>query len=150
MILCFDESIVIDIYYYVLENFVTLANNIHSLCVVKKVIICAKSAAMRKRILDKIIESISQIIQNAHGNYSIQVAIEVFDGFYAKAIIEEFIGKFYMLSMQKYSSNVIEKSLEKGGDVIVSKFIEEVCQKNKVMGNNFNFNFGFLIFSFII
>jgi len=105
---------------------------------------------MRKRILDKIIESISQIIQNAHGNYSIQVAIEVFDGFYAKAIIEEFIGKFYMLSMQKYSSNVIEKSLEKGGDVIVSKFIEEVCQKNKVMGNNFNFNFGFLIFSFII
>ncbi len=135
MILCFDESIVIEIYNYVLENFVTLANNINSLCVVKKVIICAKSASMRKRILDKIIESIELIIQNAHGNYAIQVAIEVFDGYYAEPIIQQFVGKFYMLSLQKFSSNVIEKSLEKGGDAIVSKFIEEVCQKNKVMGN---------------
>lgn len=89
---------------------------------------------MRKRILDKIIESIDQIIHNPHGNYSIQVAIEVYDGYYAKPIIEQFINKFYNLSLQKYSSNVIEKSLEKGGDVIVSKFIEEVCQKSKVMG----------------
>lgn len=141
MILCFDESIVIQIYNYILENFVTLANNLHSLCVVKKVIICAKSAAMRKRILDKIIESFELIIQNAHGNYAIQVAIEVFDGYYAEPIIQQFVGKFYMLSLLKFSSNVIEKSLEKGGDVIVSKFIEEICQKNKVMGNNFFLEF---------
>jgi len=139
MILCFDENIVLEIYNYVLENFVTLANNINSLCVVKKVIICAKSPLMRKKILDKIIESIDLIIQNAHGNYAIQVAIEVFDGYYAKPIVQQFIGKFYQLSLLKYSSNVIEKSLEKGGDVIVSKFIEEVCQKTKVMGKKINF-----------
>lgn len=150
MVLCFDESIVIDIYNYVLENFVVLANNINSLCVVKKVIICAKSPVMRKRILDKIIECTDQIIQNAHGNYAIQVAIEVFDGFYAKPIIQQFIGRFYALSLQKYSSNVIEKSLEKGGDVIVSKFIEEVCQKNKVMGKQQKFLFIFLCISFIL
>lgn len=139
MILCFDENIVVDMYNYVLENFVLLANNINSLCVVKKVIVCAKSNGMRKRILNKLIESSEQIIQNAHGNYSIQVAIEVFDGFYAKPIIEQFIGKFYALSLQKFSSNVMEKSLEKGGDVIVSKFIDEVCQKNKVMGKYYLF-----------
>ena len=91
---------------------------------------------MRKRILDKIIESNDQIIHNANGNYSIQVAIAVYDGFYAKSIIQQFIGKFYVLSLQKYSSNVIEKSLEKGGDLIVIKFIDEVCQKDKVMGKN--------------
>jgi hypothetical protein len=138
IILCFDENIAIEIFNYVLENFIVLANNVNSLSIVKKVITCAKSAVMRKRILDKIIESNDQIINNAHGNYSIQVAIEVFDGFYAKPIIHQFIGKFYVLSLQKYSSNVIEKSLEKGGDVIVSKFIDEVCQKNRVMGKNLN------------
>ncbi len=136
--MCFDENTIVQIYNYVIDDFVILANNINSLCVVKKVIICAKSPGMRKKILDKIIESMDQIIQNAHGNYSIQVALEVFDGYYSKPIIQQFIGKFYQLSLLKYSSNVIEKSLEKGGDVIVSKFIEEVCQKTKVMGMNKN------------
>jgi len=145
MILCFDENIITDIFNYVLENFITLANNINSLCVVKKVIICAKSPVMRKKILDKIIESMDKIIHHQHGNYSIQVSIEVFDGYYTKSIIQELIGKFYTLSLQKYSSNVIEKALEKGGDVIVSKFIEEVCQKTKVMGKfKSSFNYFYL------
>ena len=95
----------------------------------------AKNPALRKRILDKIIESLDANIQNPQGNYSIHVALEVYDGYYTKAITQEFYNKFYNLSMYKYSSNVIEKCLEKGGDVTVSKFIEEVCQKSKVLGN---------------
>jgi len=135
MILCFDESILTEVYDYVLNNFVLLANNINSLCVVKKIIICSRIPQTRKRILDKILESIDILIHNANGNYAIQVAIDAYHGFYSKPIIQTFENKFYSLSLQKYSSNVIEKSLEKGGDVTVSKFIEEVCQKTKVMGN---------------
>lgn len=134
MIICFDESILTEVYDYVLDNFIPLANNINSLCVVKKIIICSRIPQTRKKILDKILDSMEQIIHNAHGNYAIQVAIDAYHGFYAKPIIQTFVGKFYSLSLQKYSSNVIEKSLEKGGDAIVSKFIEEVCQKTKVMG----------------
>lgn len=137
MILCFDETILSEVYDYVLDNFVLLANNINSLCVVKKVILCSRIPQTRKKILDKILESMDQIIQNAHGNYAIQVAIDAYHGFYTKPIIQTFVNKFYTLSLQKYSSNVIEKSLEKGGDAIVSKFIEEVCQKTKVMGKLF-------------
>jgi hypothetical protein len=36
--------------------------------------------------------------------------------------------------MHKYSSNVIEKCIESGDEYIVGKFVEEVCNNNKVIG----------------
>lgn len=74
------------------------------------------------------------LIQNAHGNYSIQVALEVCEGFYSEPIISELSGKFHKYSLLKYSSNVVERCLEIGGEVTVNRFIEEICQKNKVLG----------------
>ncbi len=49
-------------------------------------------------------------------------------------IINKFTGKAYVLSMQKFSSNVIEKCLEKGDDVIITKLIDEICQFTRVIG----------------
>jgi len=42
--------------------------------------------------------------------------------------------------MQKFSSNVVEKCLEKGGDIILSRFIDEIQYNNKIsdlMKNNY-------------
>ena len=41
--------------------------------------------------------------------------------------------------MQKYSSNVIEKCLEKGNDYILFKFIEEISQSTRIIGINIIF-----------
>jgi hypothetical protein len=37
--------------------------------------------------------------------------------------------------MHKYSSTVVEKCLEKGGDPFLANFIEELSLNNKVSGN---------------
>jgi hypothetical protein len=47
--------------------------------------------------------------------------------------MEQFVGKFYNLSMQKYSSNVVEKCLEKCDESIITKFIEEISQHTRVI-----------------
>jgi hypothetical protein len=49
-------------------------------------------------------------------------------------IQNKFIGKFYFLSMQKYSSNVVEKCLEKGNEIMINKFIDEVSILSRALG----------------
>jgi len=49
-------------------------------------------------------------------------------------ILKKFVGKFYVLSMQKYSSNVVEKCLEKGNEFMLSKFVEEICTVSRTLG----------------
>lgn len=119
---------------FILDNFTILANNNNGLSVVKKAILQSKNLSIRKKISDKIVQSLDTLIQNPHGNYSIQAALDVADGYFSRNIIPHFYGKFYNLSLQKFSSNVIEKSLEKGEESAVTHFIEEICQKSKLLG----------------
>jgi hypothetical protein len=50
--------------------------------------------------------------------------------------VKQFFGRLCHLSMQKFSSNVVEKCLEKGGDIILTKFVDEIQGNNKVTGIN--------------
>lgn len=50
------------------------------------------------------------------------------------SIINRFTGKFYILSMQKYSSNVVEKILEQGNHIMIERFVEEVCSYTRILG----------------
>jgi hypothetical protein len=54
-----------------------------------------KNYEIRKKILEKILSNLDNLIQNVHGNYSIQVALELCDGFYSMPIINEICGKFH-------------------------------------------------------
>jgi len=49
-------------------------------------------------------------------------------------MIVKFIGKAYVLSIQKFSSNVIEKCLDKANEFIVTKFVEEFCMHTRIIG----------------
>ena len=48
------------------------------------------------------------------GNYVVQYVLDLDDLKYAEMIITPFLGKITLLSMQKFSSNVIEKVLFSG------------------------------------
>jgi len=104
------------------------------LCIVKKIILNAKNTELRKKVLDNLLVNMDYLIQNSHGNYAVQVALDVSDGFFLIPIINELQGKLHKYSLLKFSSNVVEKCLELGGENAVNKFIEEICQKNKVLG----------------
>jgi hypothetical protein len=87
-----------------------------------------------------LLENSMMLVQNSFGNYSIQIALERWEYELIKPIIQSFYNQFFNLSVQKFSSNVIEKCLERGGDPVLAKFIDEVCHKSKILGKR-NFYF---------
>lgn len=133
MIICFDEESIRDIYEVIIKNFITLSCHTNGLCVIKKIIACTKSIHTTKRILKILLDNHTLLLQNQHGNYSLQMALECWDLEYSISIMQKMYGQFYSLSIMKFSSNVVEKCLEKGDDITIAKFMEEICQKSKVM-----------------
>jgi hypothetical protein len=136
MILCFEEESIKEIYDLILENFMFLACHNNGLCVTKKVISCSKNQVYIETIQKLLLDNASTLVQNPHGNYSIQVALESWDYDLVVPIISLFQNQFFTLSTQKFSSNVVEKCLERGGDNVLSKFLEEICQKSKIVGKS--------------
>jgi len=140
MIICFEEELIEFIYELILQNFISLANNVNGLCLTKKIIIHAKNETTIARIQQKLVENCVNLVQNSYGNYSIQTVFDTWDFHLVIPIIKQFFGKMSNLSMQKFSSNVVEKCLEKGGEPILCRFIEEIQHNNKIadlMKNNY-------------
>ena len=84
-------------------------------------------------------ENAYNLIQHSCGNYVIQVIVEEWETKEIIEVISQFNGKYVNLSMQKYSSNVVERCIEKD-ELILGKYIKEICESDRiaeVMKNNF-------------
>ena len=80
-----------------------------------------------------------ELIKHPYGNYVIQVLVDNWDLPEVKQILKLYDKQFTSLSMEKYSSNVMERCIEKSDDIL-SQYINEVCESGKifeVMKNNF-------------
>ena len=77
IITCFEEKYIEDYYNIIIDNIITLADNVNGLCVCKKIIYHVCNLKTMKRIREKLIENAIFLIQNVYGNYVIQMAIEV-------------------------------------------------------------------------
>jgi len=77
IITCFEEKYIEDYYNIIIDNMITLADNVNGLCVCKKIINHGCALKTMKRIREKLIENAIFLIQNVYGNYVIQMAIEV-------------------------------------------------------------------------
>jgi hypothetical protein len=67
---------------------------------------------MRKVLLDTIINNSLEIVQNPFGNYIIQHILDEWGPDIAKDIINVITNNIISLSMQKFSSNVVEKCFD--------------------------------------
>jgi hypothetical protein len=140
MIICFEENCINFIYELVMNNFLNLAYNANGLCLTKKIIIHASNESTIKRIQQKIIDNCINLVQHSYGNYTVQTVFDNWEYSLTVPVIKQFFGKLSTLSMQKFSSNVVEKCLEKGGEIILSRFIDEIQYNNKIaelMKNNY-------------
>ena len=61
--------------------------------------------------MGKLIANAIELAQNPSGNYAIQQAFEHWDKEICMDLIPCFFGKVYQLSMQKCSSNVIDRCI---------------------------------------
>ena len=79
------------------------------------------------------------LINHQFGNQVIQTAIQTWDDENVNVILHLLQNNLAALSMGKYSSNVIEKCLEKKEEIF-GMFINEICMNNQlgqVMKNSF-------------
>ena len=129
-ILCkFDYDLIQPISKFVVDNFLFLANNANGLCVVKKTIIIEYKKSYFEKIKLLAEDNALMLIQNPFGNYALQCVIDNWEKEDLEILMRSFIGKCSVLSVQKYSSNVIEKCIEKSPEFL-KEFLNECISNN--------------------
>jgi hypothetical protein len=136
MLACFSQTNIDFLYNVLIENFVELANHCNGLCAIKKLIMHASSEVSIEKIKYILAENALILVQNPYGNYAIQTALEYWQNDEdIIPILTKIRGKYVTLSIQKYSSNVIEKCLERNRKTALVDFVDEVSKFNRAGGN---------------
>ena len=78
----------------------------------KKFINSNRNLALREILLNEITSNALEIVQNPFGNYVIQHILDEWGPEIARTIIDVIITTMISLSMQKFSSNVVEKCFD--------------------------------------
>ena len=136
---CFEEKYISFIYDYISKNFLFLAYNINGICLIKKIVSFTHKKNLHEQIKKIVEENSMELIVHPNGNYVIQELVESWDLNEVKQSLLLYKNKLTMLSMEKYSSNVIEKYIEKSDDIL-NEFINEIIFQGKIseiMKSNF-------------
>lgn len=135
----FEEEFVSFIYQYIINNFLFLANNNNGICIIKKLISFTHKKEIHEKVRKIVKENAFNLIQHPYGNYVIQIVIDTWEDNELDEILSLFENKYIYLSMQKYSSNLVERCIEKN-KILLNKYIKEICESNRLsdlMKNHF-------------
>ena len=141
IIICYEPVICKDIYNFIINNFIMLSNHVNGLCLIKQFLIIQYKKEYFSLIKKILIEKIFLLIENPYGNYALQIVINFYSNEDIFDIFKQLFGQLTELSMMKYSSNVIERLLEKN-EVFTKYFIQETCFQKKTIGHLIKNNFG--------
>ena len=140
IISCFEIEYIQFIFDFCIQSFLALSKDASGICVIKKVIDSQREKSPYFTQLKKlIIDNMQLLINHQFGNQVIQTAIQTWDDENVNVILHLLQNNLAALSMGKYSSNVIEKCLEKKEEIL-GMFINEICMNNQlgqVMKNSF-------------
>ena len=139
IISCFENEYIEFIFDFVEKNFLLLSNHINGICIVKKIVSYLNKKDIHEKIKKIINDNAINLIQHPYGNYVIQTLIDYWEIDDILLITSNFKNKFTFLSNLKYSSNVVEKLMEKS-EIILKEYINEICKDGKIseiMKNNF-------------
>jgi hypothetical protein len=92
------------------DKLIDLSLDANGLCVIKKIVSRFNDIPDKRAMLvQKLSENCVQLVQSPYGNYAIQQGIEHWTNEELKPVYENLHDNILQLSMQKFSSNVIEK-----------------------------------------
>jgi len=94
------------------DNFLELVLDQNGICVAKKFVSSNSDNSIRKRILECVTLNGVEIIQNPFGNYIIQYIVDSWGVCSCTSVIQVIADNIVTLSLQKFSSNVVEKCLD--------------------------------------
>lgn len=108
-----------------------VARHRHGCCVIQRCLDSPLSAA-RSNLVKRIVEKSLDLMQDAYGNYVVQYVLDVCGDEEAGAVCESVVGKMALLAIQKFSSNVMEKCLERSNDRIRELHLHELSSPDKI------------------
>ncbi|GMH63149.1 hypothetical protein TL16_g03639, partial [Triparma laevis f. inornata] len=108
-----------------------VARHRHGCCVIQRCLDSPKSPA-RSNLVAKIVEKALELMQDAYGNYVVQYVLDVCSEDEASAVCESVTGRVSVLAIQKFSSNVMEKCLEKANDKTQEAYLRELSHEDKI------------------
>jgi hypothetical protein len=108
-----------------------VARHRHGCCVIQRCLDSRHSTA-RSHLVSRIVEKSLDLMQDAYGNYVVQYVLDVCGDDEVHAICESVIGRVCLLAIQKFSSNVMEKCLERCTDRVREEYLNELNDSDKI------------------
>ena len=125
----FEEEFIKEIIDYAYNNFIDLSFHINGICIVKKLLLMTHKKDLHKKLKKIIYDNAFNLIVHQYGNYVIQTIVENWDDNELEEILNLYKNKYLYLSKQKYSSNAVERILEKNKKNLET-YIKEICCDN--------------------
>ncbi|KAH8930321.1 ARM repeat-containing protein [Atractiella rhizophila] len=88
--------------------------------------------SQRTQLMEEIKQDWLVLVQDRFGNYTVPCCLDLSDGGFTKAIVRRFLGKIRDLSVQKLSSNVVEKCIRVADPIAKRAIIDEILADNFV------------------
>jgi len=108
-----------------------VARHRHGCCVIQRCLDSSTSPA-RSNLVKRIVDKALDLMQDAYGNYVVQYVLDVCNDEEASAVCESVIGRVGLLAIQKFSSNVMEKCLERSNDYVKELYLREISCTDKI------------------
>lgn len=119
------------IYNAVAANCVEVATHRHGCCVLQRCIDHA-SDHQRVQLVNEITFNALTLVQDPYGNYVVQYILDLNDNRFSDAVIRQFTGNVCALSVQKFSSNVIEKCIRVAEHSTRKLLIDELLNRTRL------------------
>ncbi|KAI0527039.1 hypothetical protein KFK09_002635 [Dendrobium nobile] len=115
----------------VISHCIELAKDRQGCCVLQT---CLKHSDgdQKKRLMTKISSYSLLLAKDPYGNYVVQFVLDLKDPRTTAAVLNQLKGNYEHLSMQKYSSNVVEKCLKFSGENNCVQIIEELMNSPRL------------------
>ena len=126
----------------ILNNFITLSLDSNGICLIKIFIKTNTLLSNKKRINEKIINNFVILSESPFGNYGVQFLMELWNENDLKDIKEKILENIQELSLQQFSSNVIEKAIEIFSSEPKEKMIRKLFFENNFIIRLINSKFG--------
>lgn len=108
-----------------------VARHRHGCCVIQRCLDSPPSAA-RSNLVRRIVDKALELMQDAYGNYVVQYVLDVCSDEDVHAVCESVVGKVCLLAIQKFSSNVMEKCLERCTDRVRELYLKELSETDRI------------------
>eukprot|EP00742_Colponemidia_sp_Colp-10_P000746 GILJ01000810.1.p1 GENE.GILJ01000810.1~~GILJ01000810.1.p1 ORF type:complete len:1060 (+),score=180.51 GILJ01000810.1:230-3409(+) len=132
ILLCLRESSCYFIFEPVLDNMLDIGHSAHGLCVIKRCITQIHNKDLKAAFIEQLTKHALELVQSPYGNYAIQHAIESWGGSACRSVFQQMLGRVMQLSMQKFSSNVVEKCIQYADSDFQAMFLEELTKSDKM------------------